>query len=346
MKITRFFIPVVLYSALCITAGTSCHTEEEPQALFPGFVVPASFPQPVYLSSTNLITEDGFQLGRRLFYDPVLSKDGTISCGTCHAQLHGFADHSIAFSIGIYGRTGTRNAPSLSNLAWHPAFMWDGGINHIEVMPIAPLTDSVEMGETLLNIIAKLNQHPDYPALFEKAFGSPQITDQRILYAFAQFMAMMISADSRYDQYMKGTTTFTANEEAGLNIFRQKCASCHPEPLFTDFSYRSNGLDITPADPGRERITQNMADHGKFKVPSLRNVSLTYPYMHDGRFFSLNQVLDHYASGIQPAANLDPLLAQGIPLNAEEKIQLLAFLKTLRDDTFLSNPLFSEPLMP
>lgn len=336
----------VRYIGLLLLGGwlfSSCAKEEEPQESFPGFAVPSHFPAPHYQFGQNPLTADGFFLGRKLFYEPLLSLDGTVSCGNCHAQVHAFADHNVNFSKGIYGRTGLRNAPQLSNLAWYPAFMWDGGINHIEVMPVAPLTDTLEMGESWQQIIQKLQNHPEYPSLFAKAFGTPEINDQRILFAFAQFMGMMISSDSKYDRYINGKTSFTEMEEAGLEVFRTHCESCHAEPLFTDFSYRNNGLDVVSADPGRERITNNPSDKGKFKVPGLRNITLTYPYMHDGRFFTLQQVLDHYRVGIQPAPNLDPSLSQGIPLTDMEKQQLLAFLKTLRDDTYLTNSWFAEP---
>lgn len=330
-----------------IVAGgliVSCKKSKvEPYSEKWGFKSPDYFPVPAYNFENNPQSYARFTLGRYLFYDPLLSSDQTISCATCHIGAHAFAGHNDALSTGVNGLVGTRNSPSIANMAWNPAFMWDGGINHIEVMPLAPLTNPVEMNETLNNLVAKLSASDHYKKLFNNAYGTEEITDQRILRAFAQFMMMIVSDNSKYDQVKRGEANFTATEQQGYALFQQKCSQCHTEPLFTDYSYRNNGLDSTFADPGRYLITQLAADKGKFKVPSLRNVEITYPYMHDGRFFTLNQVLDHYTSGVRHAATLDPLLNSGIPLTSTEKTQIIAFLKTLTDTELLSNPLLSEP---
>lgn len=318
-------------------------TQEKQQTPFQGFVSPDNFPPVVYKFQDNKVTEAGFELGRRLFYDPMLSLDNTISCGSCHAQVHGFADHGNRFSTGIMGKEGVRNSPALFNLAWHPAFMWDGGINHIEVMPIAPLTASNEMGETLANIVAKLNTTAKYPALFKNAFGTEEINSQKILLALSQFMGMMVSSNSKYDKYLRKEAVFTDDELAGLTLFRQHCETCHKEPLFTDFSYRNNGIGISETDSGRQGITLDVSDRGKFKVPSLRNIDLTYPYMHDGRLYSLTNVLDHYTDNIQQSATLDPLLQKGIAINKKEKQQIISFLRTLTDYVYITDSRFSEP---
>jgi len=307
------------------------------------FYQPVDFPEPVYPLAQNPITREKFELGRLLFYSPVLSSDNTVSCATCHAQTHLFADHNIAVSSGVGGLTGTRNAPAVFNMAWQPHFMWDGGVNHLEMFSIAPITNPVEMNETMLNVINKLNASDYWKKQFKAAFGTSQITDQQLFRALTQYMLMIVSDGSHYDKVKRGQAAFTADQQAGYDLFLQKCASCHKEPLFTDYSFRNNGLDDISADDGRYSITQLESDKGKFKVPTLRNVLLTYPYMHDGRFFTIDQVLEHYSSGVKPNANLDPLLQNGIPLTAEERKYLKRFLETLNDYELMSKMELSEP---
>ncbi len=317
---------------------------QEPEPVFAPFEVPAHFPPPVYDFSGNPITKEGFELGRKLFFDPRLSRDGTVSCGTCHAQVHAFADHSTSFSSGIDGQLSLRNALPTFNLAWVPHFMWDGGINHIEVMPLAPLTDEVEMDNDLQTLMAYLNAETEYPAEFDKAFGSSEVNTPNLLRAMAQFQGAIVSATSKYDKYIAGEVAFSERELRGMELFEAKCTPCHAPPLFSDWSFRNNGMQITNTDEGRMRVTADSADYGKFRVPSLRNVRLTNPYMHDGRFFTLMQVLDHYSEGIDGTApNIDPQLAEGIPLNDAEKEDLIAFLQTLSDFDMLSDMRFSEP---
>lgn len=223
--------------------------------------------------------------------------------------------------------------------------MWDGGINHIEMVPVAPITNPVELDETMSNVLEKLRAHPFYPDLFEKAFGSKEINDQRLLWALAQYSAMIISANSKYDKVKLGKARFTAEEERGYLIFKQFCNDCHREPLFSDFSFRNNGLSPTPHELGRMTITQLQEDHYKFKVPSLRNLAFTHPYMHDGRFFTIDEVLNHYTDGIYPADNLDSLLKNGIPLSDEQKHDLKRFLSTLNDFELISNKNYAEPFI-
>ncbi len=321
----------------------ACHDTSDKSDF--GLTYPAYFPEPHYRFGKNTLSEAGFEVGKSLFYDPILSVDNSVSCASCHAQGHAFADHNVVFSEGIHHKKGNRNSPALFNLAWNTSFMWDGGINHIEVMPVAPITNEVEMGESISNVMAKLNSHPSYPTAFEQVFGTRIIDDQKLFYVLAQFMSMLVSDNSRYDQYRKGEIQFTQEEKEGLAIFKQKCASCHTEPLFTDFSFRNNGLQKTDNETGRHRITQEDSDINKFKVPSLRNIALTYPYMHDGRFRTLKQVLDHYSDGVDKQINLDPLLWNsenpGIELSETEKNSLIVFLQTLTDYKFVSDPLFA-----
>ncbi len=308
-----------------------------------GFEKPSHFPEPHYKFENNTQTYDRFDLGRELFYDPILSLDSTISCAKCHAQTHGFADHNVNFSLGVNNTVGKRNSPALSNLAWYPNFMWDGGINHIETFSFAPITNPLEMHETMTNVVAKLNASEHYKAKFKKAYGNATVTDQNLLKALAQFMAMMISADSKYDNYVLGKATYTSAEENGLQLFRTHCVSCHTEPLTSSFGFANNGLDSDFTDDlGRGLVTQDPNDNGKFRIPSLRNVSLTYPYMHDGRFFTLSQVLDHYSNGIVQSSTLDPSLGTGFNFTVQEKQDIITFLNTLTDQNYLANPFLSE----
>ena len=310
------------------------------------FVVPEGWPAPVYDFSNNEVTSAKFELGKALFYDVKLSVTNTISCGTCHQAFSAFAqlDHDV--SHGIYDRTGKRNSPPLFNLNWHPTFFWDGRVNHIEVQPLAPLADSLEMGEEINSVLAKLRQDAQYPELFSKAYGDSEISSSRMLKAIAVFMGMMVSDQSKYDQYVRGEVEFTAQEKRGLSIFEDKCATCHTPPLFSDFSFRSNGMPIELSnlgivDSGKGGIFPVvLEDLYKFKVPSLRNLKYTFPYMHNGRIGTLEGVLNHYASIDPNAPNLDPLLKNGIHLNADERKDLLAFLNTLNDEKFVKDKRF------
>lgn len=325
-----------LYIIACVAilfAACSKGTEERPF-----YEAPSYFPQKVY----NVPFDKAkFELGRKLFYDPILSRDNTISCASCHQQFAGFAHSGHAVSHGIESKLGTRNAPGLFNMAWEKRFMWDGGINHIEVMPIAPITNPVEMDLPLANAVAKLNSSAQYKGLFANAFGSSVITSQDMLVAIAHFMAGMVSANSKYDRYLQGEEKLTPEEKKGLELFNTYCENCHTGVLFTDQSFRNNGLDsVFTKDTGRHHITQDEADMGKFKVPSLRNVALTKPYMHDGRVKTLNDVLDHYTNGIKQSATLDESLQQGMPLSATDKANIIAFLNTLTDKEFAANPEF------
>lgn len=308
------------------------------------FYVPEGFPQPVYNFQNNPITQEGFALGRKLFYDPILSRDSSISCGSCHQQFVAFANSDHRFSHGVDDLLGKRNAPGLFNIAWFPNFMWDGGVNHLEVQPLAPITNPVEMDESISNVIVKLQRSPVYRSMFLSAFDTDSITTQLTMRAMAQFMAAMISDDSPYDRYRNGTGTLNAAEMRGLQLFRSNCESCHREPLLTDMQFRNNGLSLNyTADPGRALITGLPQDSGLFRVPSLRNVALTYPYMHDGRFQSLSQVLDHYTSGVQQGGSLDPLLLSNpIVLTAQDKSDIISFMGTLTDQRFIRDSRFSE----
>lgn len=312
--------------------------------------VPSNFPALAYNIGANPPTQKGFELGKKLFYDGRLSSDGLVSCGFCHVQEFAFTHHGHTVSHGVNNASGTRNAPPIQNLGFQTTFMWDGATDHLDLQPIIPLTSPIEMNGNLSAIVAMMKADPAYKKAFAAAFPKSDISTETMLQALSQFMVMATSSNSKFDKYRRKEAggTLTAQETQGYALFNAKCASCHATDLFTDNSFRNNGLPVNPLvnDVGRFRVTQFPADRYTFKVPSLRNVEKTAPYMHDGRFGTLESVLDHYDSGVVASATLDPLLQTpnglGIPLSADEKSALIAFLKTLTDNQFLTDKRFSE----
>jgi cytochrome c peroxidase len=259
-------------------------------------------------------------------------------------QQTGFTHVDHDLSHGIDGKIGTRNSSTLINLAWNKNFMWDGGVNHLDVQAIAPITSEVEMDETLKNVVAKLENSQKYPLLFEEAFGTKKITGQLTLKAISQFVVSLTSFNSKYDKVMRNEDKFSEMEKKGYDLFKQNCASCHTEPLFTNSDFKNNGLplDKTLNDFGRMKITQNPKDSLLFKIPTLRNIEFTFPYMHDGRFKTLTEVVKHYNSlGIDK--NLPAAIVQPMKLSDKERVDLVAFLKTLTDKEFLFKERFSYP---
>jgi len=305
---------------------------------------PANFPKPVYDFESNPVTQAGFELGKTLFYAPLLSSDQSVSCSSCHRPSGAFSNFDVPLSSGVKGCKGERNAPPLFNLIWQKELMWDGRISNLEEVPLNALTNPCEMN-SILNV---LQREPIYPPLFEKAFGHQTITTQRLLNALTQFTSMMISANSKYDKFIRKEEggKFSEEEQTGYRLFKEQCSGCHTEPLFTDGSYRNNGLDIVSKDRGRDSLTNLASDKGKFRVPSLRNIEITKPYMHDGRFSSLKQVLQQYTNDVKNHANLDPLLKKdgkiGIRLTQPQQTQLIAFLKTLTDVDFINDRRFNN----
>jgi len=340
------------YSVLAIVILIGCTVCKEPVEDYPHFAwqelqLPQHFPAPFQKLSDNPITEEGFILGRTLFYDPILSRDNTISCGSCHIQASAFTHHGHDISHGIDDKLGTRNAPAVQNMLWQKNFFWDGGVHNIELISINPIENPVEMDLAFDSAIARLQNHAHYPMLFKNAFGDEKVTGIATLNALGQFMRMLVSANSKYDRFILGKEIFTETEKEGLEIFRAKCNACHAEPLFTNNTFSNNGVyKKFPFDKGRYTISQLPEDEGKFKVPSLRNISYTAPYMHNGQFTSLDAVLDHYTNGISQHPTLDTLLVQdgtyGITISEYEKIKLKAFLETLNDEHFIQNTLFKQ----
>lgn len=344
-KVAFSFIVLFLW-----VQGCKWRVEALPEEPFVfGFQNPAGFPPPTY--PINTITEDGFKLGKALFYDKLLSKDNTVSCASCHGQASAFA-HNQTLSPGINGLVGTRNSPAIINMAWNPTFFWDGRVQVLDLQAIHPIENPVEMAETMPNVVLKLQNSPIYSALFQKAYNSPEITPAKTMKALGQFMAMLVSANSKYDKSRRGEATLTPDEAIGLNIFRQKCGMCHTGELFTDNSFSNNGMPLNPPpvfnDQGRFSVTQLNTDLFKFKVPTVRNIEKTAPYMHDGRIATLEGAIAHYnfpanTPNVDPRLRQFPLGGLGIPLSPDERLKILAFLKTLTDEAFLTNPLFAKP---
>ncbi|GEC77514.1 cytochrome-c peroxidase [Flavobacterium aquatile] len=324
--------------------------EQEYQNIPIDFQVPSNFPPLAYDLANNPLTEKGFELGKKLFYDGRLASDGLVSCGFCHIQEDAFTHHGHTVSHGVNNNVGNRNTPPIQNLAFQTAFMWDGATTHLDLQPIIPFSSPLEMNGNFSDAIIMMKGDANYRKLFKQAFPDGAINSENMLKALGQFMVMVTSSNSKFDKYRRNEPggTLSTNELEGYEIFNDKCASCHATDIFTDNSYRNNGLPVNPAvnDIGRYRVTELEQDVYKFKVPSLRNIEKTAPYMHDGRFFTLEAVLNHYSSGVVNSSTLDASLnnsgALGIPLSASEKSKLIAFLKTLTDNEFLTNPKYAE----
>jgi len=328
-----------------------------PEAFTP--VVPANFP-PLEVPEDNPLTVQGIELGRHLFFDPILSADSTMSCSSCHLPKGNFTDN-LAVSEGIDGIAGKRSSMTLLNVAFsNTGLFWDGEINTLEEQALLPVEDTTELHDTWPNVESKLRRHADYPALFRKAFGideEVEITKELAAKAIAQFQRIMISSgNSKYDRVINGTDVFTDLELDGHDIFfdvneditrHAECGHCHNAPLFTTNEFFNNGLDkalnLTDfADLGKGELTNKPFDNGTFKVPTLRNIEFSAPYMHDGRFGTLDEVIDHYVSGGEQADNLAPVL-RPLNLNEYDRSALIAFIRTLEDQDFLNNPLLSNP---
>ena len=307
------------------------------------FTYPNYFPKPVYNFSQNPLKKEVIQLGRRLFYDPILSADSSISCASCHSQYNAFAHVDHDLSHGIYDRIGKRNAPALMNLAWQELFMWDGAVNHLDMQALAPITHPNEMDNSLENVISRLRNNSTYRHYFFSAFNDSSIKTEHVLKALSQFELTFISANSKYDSVKKGLVSFTEKEQKGYEVFLQNCNACHTEPLFSSYSFSNNGLplDSTLLDYGRVSISLQSADSGYFKIPTLRNLRYSFPYMHDGRFKTLSKVIQHYTSGINYSLHLPKELKKPLQLSSEQKVELMSFLFTLNDSSFVFNKQYS-----
>ncbi len=303
----------------------------------------------------NPLTEEGVALGRQLFFDPILSADGSLACAGCHRPQQSF-DDPRQFSIGVDGEAGFRNAMPLINLAWNfnESFNWSGSASSLETQAFEPVTNPIEMHNTWPQAVASLQSHPEYPSLFEQAFGSSQIDSALVTKALAQFERTLISGNSKFDRYLNGEATLSESEANGLAVFldeeRGDCFHCHGNPnspLWTDNIFHNNGLDETFDDRGRGDVTGDPRDFGLFKTPTLRNLAYTAPYMHDGRFATLDEVIDHYSKGLVYSETIDPLMKKvaegGVQLTDKDKADLKAFLLSLSDPEFITNSAHLPP---
>ncbi len=330
----RFLIIIFSSLSLCAFIGTNDL-----------FHAPEHWPKPAYDFSKNELTEDKILLGRALFYEPMLSSNNSISCESCHSPFSAFThiDHSL--SHGIHDSIGNRNSPALMNLAWQNLFMWDGAVNNLDVQALAPISHPAEMGSSINEVISKLSSSEIYPGLYFKAYKDSLINTERTLKALSAFLVTLVSANSKYDQVKAGKEFFSPQEENGYSLFRKNCSSCHTEPLFTTNQFANNGLvpDSNLNDIGRMLITQNPEDSLKFKIPTLRNIEYSFPYMQDGRFKKLRDVLNHYTSSIVPSKTLATELQNPVILSSNEKTDLISFLLTLSDKEFVFNPKHRYP---
>lgn len=354
-KITLFFVlaTAVLFMAV---------TDIEPPYTDPyKLEYPDYFGNRISIPEDNLTTKQGVFLGRMLFYETKLSSNKTISCASCHQQKLAFTDGK-AFSLGVNNVPTKRSSMSLANLLWVRNFFWDGRAKGLEEQAKFPLNDPHEMGAYLDKAAKELQKTKEYPPLFRDAFGTAEITSDKITKAIAQFERTLISANSNYDKYLRGEYKPTKQELNGMELFMNSpqpeknsrganCAQCHGTPKMYMELFHNNGLDEEPKDIGREEQTGMANDRGRFRVATLRNIALTAPYMHDGRFKSLDEVLDHYNEHIKPSKSLsislkgssNNLNGKNLGLTANEKSDVIAFLEMLTDSTFINDPKFSNP---
>lgn len=344
---------------LFFLAGMTMSCRKEPVAILPDnslehirLEIPAGFPV-IKPNTDNPLTRQGVELGRLLFYDARLSGNNKISCASCHDQSLAFSDGLALTKAGVSGQELERHSPALINLAWADGFFWDGGSKNLESQAFGPVTNVHEMQQDLNELEYELKQVPDYEKRFSGIFKDG-VKATNAAKALAQFQLTLISSNAKYDRYKRGQLALSDLELSGMNLINAKCRSCHAGELFTDNGYHNNGMDNIFNDDhegiyqGRYRITHLQLDMGKFKTPTLRNVMLTAPYMHDGRLKNIDEVLEHYNTGLKNSQSVDPLLFQndnqlGIPISPNEKVAIKAFLNALTDHDFITNKNFSKP---
>lgn len=358
--IRKLLLVAVFASVLMACKESAEDPDPEHQTQAYPFTLPEGFPEAPF-PEDNLPTVEGVYLGRMLFYDPVLSRDSTQSCASCHNQALAFTDNGRALSTGIRGLAGARNSMPLFNLAWNRRFFWDGRSFSLRHQSLLPIEDPLEMDEQISRVIQKLQRSSDYKARFKAAFGDDQITESRMAKALEQFMNIIVSGNSRFDQHLRGEIELSESEKRGMTLFLGEfdpdkpensgadCFHCHSNTLFSNFQFMNNGLDSVFTDKGLYDVTGNPNDIGKFKVPSLRNVEVSGPFMHDGRFSTLEEVIEFYNAGVKESPSLDPnmhAIKHGLKLSSEDKNDLIAFLKTLTDPVYLNNPEYKNPFKP
>jgi cytochrome c peroxidase len=348
----------LLIFGACLLVLTACKRDESStahQATLLEIEIPRSLPRAQF-PQDNPLTVEGVALGRKLFYDPILSRDSSISCGSCHNQAKAFTDNGRPFSVGVDGQVGKRTSMPLFNLLWQRHFFWDGRASTLRVQVLDPIIDPTEMAENLSNVVRKLRNSPMYRDAFNAAFGTAQADPDLLAKALEQFLLTLISGNSKFDRVQLGLEQFTASEARGWTIFNAEgdpngplrggdCFHCHNTALFTIQDLMNNGLPPT-SDLGLGALTGDPFDYFKFKTSSLRNVAVSAPYMHNGQFQTLMEVLDHYDSGVVESPSIDPNMhasIDGLNLSQQDKDDLINFLKTLTDNDFLTNPAFANP---
>ena len=355
----------LLFALMILASMYACSDDEEIITLVeydptPYVLEHGSFPAP-RLPEDNPLTQQVVELGKMLFFEKKLSKDNSQSCASCHSQTEAFSD-TLQFSIGVEDLPGKRQAMAIFNMAWNTnEFFWDGRAHLLRDQAVLPIQDPLEMNETIENVIAKLSAEQIYLDQFKKAFDKDEILIDDVALALEQFMLSIVSKDSKYDRFLAGEVELTESEERGRQLYFTEynpffpefsgadCQHCHGGFNFENDQYMNNGLDTDSEfdDIGREEVTKNPADRAKFKVPSLRNVAVTPPYMHDGRFKTLEEVIDHYNEGIKESSTVDPAILTtketGLLLTDQDKVDLINFLKTLTDPVFLDNDEYKDP---
>lgn len=369
-RVVYLLLILVLYASCVKDKKLEFQQEGNPTPYiieYPSYFTPNNY---IPVSADNPLTNEGVELGRKLFYETMLSADNTLSCASCHDQSFAFTDKGLDFSIGITGEKGTRNSMPLFNLAYQEnksasihKFFWDGAAPSLERQSIVPIQAPNEMAASLPVVIARLQAHPTYPKLFKKAFGTDSIYTLLVQKAIAQFERTLLSFNSKYDRYLatRDLGVFTESERNGLFLFTSEnnpdlglkgadCFHCHgaDKSIFmTDFQFHNNGLSANPTDSGLFRITNQLNDIGKFKTPSLRNLAFTAPYMHNGSLKTLEEVIDFYDSGVKNSPWVDPFIAKHLPLGLqltpEQKQDLISFLLTMTDSSFIKNTKFAKP---
>ncbi|MCG7500430.1 cytochrome-c peroxidase [Tenacibaculum sp. Mcav3-52] len=350
-----------IYLSFLLFLLLSCSSKGEEESIYTpvptSLEIPKLFQQKLIapvIPANNPLTKEGIALGKKLFFDPILSKDNTQSCASCHDPKNAFTDDT-RFSEGVDGKFGTRNSMPLFNLAWNfdERFMWDGKELSIERQAFSPVRNPIEMHSDWKNVSKKLQEHAEYPTLFQRAFGASKIDSTLVTKAIAQFERTLISGNSKFDQHLLGKVELTPEEQNGFNVFmdetRGDCFHCHGSdnnPLWTDNKFHNNGLDENFTDLGLGTVTGDPNDNGKFRSPSLRNLKFSAPYMHDGRFTTLEEVINHYSEGLKLSSTIDPLMKKanqgGVQLSDKDKADLKAFLLTLSDDDFVNNTDFKQ----
>lgn len=350
-RVINIFIIFLISSIIFISCDNNTQVDEfnpTPYTL----KLPEWLPTPS-LPDDNPLTIQGIKLGNKLFFEKKLSRDNSQSCGSCHNQQLAFTDNLKALSVGIRGLEGKRNSMPIFNMFYHKTgFFWDGRSQTLREQSLIPIEDHLEMDDNLQNVVEKLKNQKEYPQLFFDAFGNTEINPERLGLALEQYMLSIVSGNSKYDRVQAGLEEFTPSEERGFNLFFAEremitifkgadCFHCHSGPNFSNNEFMNNGLDKTFTDLGLGEVTKRTSDNGKFKVPSLRNIEVTPPYMHDGRFKTLEEVVRHYNSEVKESPTLDPNMhgsSLGLNLDDDNINDLVNFLKTLTDSEFLNNP--------